>query len=115
FLESPAILTIPYSQPCCHPTIKNSLIGAGMATRDNTVICSVRTGRSSQNRPRVAQLPRRKTSTKPELSAHAGAESPSFRPYLPVQPTVKVNAGCRYPLPYGVFALRDFRRHRLFR
>src|SRR5204862_4856456 len=51
---------------------------AEMATRDNTVICGVRTGRSSRNRPSVAQLPRRKTSTKPELSAHAGHRHTAF-------------------------------------
>jgi hypothetical protein len=46
---------------------------ARIGHRDNTVISGIRTGRSCRNRQSVARLQRRETSTKAELSAHAGA------------------------------------------
>jgi hypothetical protein len=46
---------------------------AQIGHRDNTVISSIGTWRSSRNRQSVARLPRRKTSTKAELSAYARA------------------------------------------
>jgi hypothetical protein len=46
---------------------------ARIGHRDNTVISGIRMGRSCRNRPAVAVLPRRKTSTKAELSAYARA------------------------------------------
>jgi len=46
---------------------------ARIGHRDNTVIFGLRTGISCRNRPAVARLPRRQTSTKAELSAYARA------------------------------------------
>src|SRR5882757_4052791 len=62
-----------YSQPCSHPTIKNSLIGRPAQDRDNTVIFNVRTWNRRRNPPNVAGLPRLPRSTKVELSAHTQA------------------------------------------
>jgi hypothetical protein len=46
---------------------------ARIGHRDNTVIFGLRTGEIRQIRQSVARLPRRQTSTKAELSAHAWA------------------------------------------
>jgi len=55
----PGSYPITTSQPCWHPTIKNSLTEPDAQHRDNTVIFGIRTGRFYRNQPSVAVLQRR--------------------------------------------------------
>src|SRR5215218_3761599 len=75
--------------------------------RDNTVIFGRRTGRCCRNRPGVARLPRRQTSTKAELSAYARAQAAARNQFAgricPLSPTLRSTRAYRHPLPYGAF------------
>src|SRR6476469_5907888 len=73
-------------------------------SRDNTVICGVRTSGRCRNQPAVARLPRCQTSTKAELSAHTRAERRRWRPELPGTRVVNADARNVIPCNYRAFA-----------
>src|ERR1700716_1795293 len=70
--ESPTIISDPLQPTMLTPDYQEFANRARIGHRDNTVISGIGTGRSGRNRRNVARLPRRQTSTKAELSAHAG-------------------------------------------